>query len=420
MSNKFKIKTMLCISVLIFLLVGVIKFLTLKKVFTIEQISDMGRVGFISILLLIVLLIALIIVVVEYILKIKKMKKHELFKIGDDLAEKILSNEMLLILISIVILGFLVHSMEWGFLNGNDNGHSTIITTFIGSIIGIVTIVGFLKTADMIRDKSEKIDDYRVFYKACIDIIEESSKRGSEPAEQEYELIFSGGTIIPGAFFEDFKDFTSKKKKDGYYGKFNDFIKNLEKNNHKVKFILPLITEDDFRCKAEEYRSNHSIEKSTVDNAIEEYKEFFQPNVDCLKKMEIGVVTVFDDIIDYYYMSNGKSMVFATTLNTTIDDKLEQSDLATDTKNKSSKLPPIIIGIKSDNPVLIHNLNVKFNNLWKELERQDLILKNCDAIRNFGGGGLPDDITVELKRRLSKRVEDINKRLSTFKDDSSG
>ena len=320
------------------------------------------------------------------------LKKQWIEFICKALGKSILSFRVMITLFVFIIMGLVLHFVEWNMFTGNDvaNGtnHSigdTAIMTFIGTLLGLLTVIGFVETIKGL--KSEKIDNYSTFYKACADLFKETKKG-------DY-LIFSGGTLVPGALFVKFNKHT-KVGKDGdsesheYYTELKKLIERLESTDPKcLRFILQIVSKESinaFRCGRDDINSYNK-----TDNMYENYKNLFDyKGTAHYGKMNTGFVNYGDDCIDYYIISNGKKVVFAKTLN---DFKADSGTM---------------VGLSSDNQILIDILEANFEKKWENLKEDNLIIEQDDKIKAIIENGIIgcDGLQENLEKRLGKKMKE--------------
>jgi len=345
-----------------------------------------------------------------------KVEHRRLKSNCDRFADWVLGNYKLFVTILIfVIVGSIFHFFEVAIFGRDSLGHSvgdTVIITIIAIIVSVVSIIGLFETIKKINEKSDKIDDYRVFYKACARLFKDTKDTD--------HLYFCGGTLVPGAFFIKNEKHTKVKytndteiidnntngnniehdanpdNNKGYYLELKNLIKRHAatgpESGKEIKLILPICNEDSFKiyrkklCGDDENCKTDELYSSTL--VYENYKALFYKDSgnDYTGKLNVGVVNYGEGCIDYYLISNGKNVVFATTLNDKAIDR------------------PVIVGINSDNPVLVEILEDKFRSTWKSLESDEYQLTisegNPDDVKNFVNG----DVSGQKKDKLKSRI----------------
>jgi branched-chain amino acid transport system substrate-binding protein len=181
-----------------------------------------------------------LVLLIFFLLWIRNKSQNCKKKYSDTLIETIISTKSMVVILIVIIIGFLTHFIELGFLTWDGSGHSvgdSISTTFIGALLGIVTIVGILQTLDktnkLYKQTDPRIDNYTTFYENCITLFEKTLQ---DKTETQY-FYFSGGTLIPGALFPDYDGYTKKNGK--YYNALVKLMKEDKKIKNKIRFILP-------------------------------------------------------------------------------------------------------------------------------------------------------------------------------------
>ena len=329
--------------------------------------------------------------------------KKKIMSFNESLLAILQKNSAVIILIIIVCIGTILHfTHEFRLFKPQekfDTGHSigdSATLVIISAILGLISVISFV---EIIKNRnSEKIDDYRTFYRVCSELFKETKKNGY--------LKFSGGTLVPGALFKKFNHMTkignenTKKDEDEliYFDQLRSLIDKhvvsdvkLEKN---IKVIIPALNEEHLNIFRGSRDSNSKYNKT--EDILKNFEKLLQredDNTPTHNKISFGAVNYSDDSIDYYTISNGKKVVFAKTLNT------EQGE------------EPSIIGICSDNNTLIDILEKEFDKNWDILEKNSLIIED-DNIENFIKGIISEDIQNSLTNRLGEKMSN---KLSTLK-----
>ena len=337
-------------------------------------------------------------------------------KIVKFLLKPIQSYRFMIALFVIVLVGIFMHFKEYNMFTMNSDyifsnintpynhgiGSSAIIT-IIGIIVGLLTILGFFETIK--RLQNEKIDDYNTFYRACIKLFEETG-------HNDY-LYFSGATLLPGSAFKEFDKNTYKEKKNkaGYFFALHNLIlkycKSEDRINDDVPKNIKLILSIQDKRILEWWLDNLVYDTNKLHNAsdiFDNYKKLFRDaNKMPLSFLEgnddggIRVANWGDDCIDYFIISNGKSVVFAKTLNQGEVDR------------------PMIVGIKSDNPILINILEKNFENTWegKKLVKVGSGSENL-SLKSFIEGMTSEDRHIKTnfqkiaKKGFKKKIQPLH------------
>ncbi|MDR3012978.1 MAG: hypothetical protein LBU70_07190 [Chitinispirillales bacterium] len=250
----------------------------------------------------------------------------------------------------------------------NDSAVFSVITSIGigGTILGIYFAVRQTKDAtaqtkiiaDLQKLAENKIEDYKSFYKAAIEVLNHK--------DREY-LHFSGPTLLPGHALFDNEEYTSK---DGKYSKalmtFAGFLKDESLGQERTKIILPIdigLLYNDFKTSTKiKNLISRGANKINFDNLLGALHYILH---DLAAKSLIATAETESPFLNSFYLSTGGIMLYAVTFN-----EYEKKD----SNSVSDDIPNIIIGLKTDNRFIVKEFERRFLEQWKIYQENDQIL----------------------------------------------
>ena len=401
-------------------------------------------------------ILTILIILILFILKILRDMKKKGRSFIAELAEKIMSQKSIIILLIIVVLGFFTHLSEWfiwgpreseteikneiqitysvedtlspskininngGSSNNPESQHSigdTFTITFISLLISAITVVSLFSTVKQIRDNEVKINGYEDFYKECIKLFK-NAKPGSK-------FYYSGDTLIPGAYFKDneyqttlrpkdlyIEDMEGNKQPPRYSNEFQLFLDRADKNDINVKIILPINAVDNFiiagaYAKYVKRYDYESKEKLIANWTL--HSKFIKEITNCDNKfsrdrIEIGFVDYSEEITDYFFVSNEKEFVIAYP-----QSIVYRSILNEETKYRNSNENPdniSIVGISSNDYSLTKSFIKRYMIYWDSIRKDGLIIDNENTLSDLISNH-KDDLKKNIVSDLNNQIDDL-------------
>ncbi len=288
-----------------------------------------------------------------------------------------------IITVVVVSLAIYFEGREHNFLQ-----HSNLIGVL--GIIGIIgTIIGVILTYGQLKLAEDRIENYEKFYDILDEVLRDNKARS---------LQFSGSTILPGQVAYGDKALILR-----YTNALESMANRLSLDNAKVSIIVPskeLYREAYEPYIGKTYRGHKYDEpeiKEMIRRALTVHRliDDMSDMVEVTRKEEIG-------IIDAFYFSNGRTVVYAVPLHYNLARAVSMENAGEDTKEE-----PALIGFKTTDRSIVDAFERNFEKLMSEFgfslrlseltDPANLVVKLSDAA--------PDDLSRHLRDQLSSEMQ---------------